>query len=148
MQLSPNMNRKSRQTQQGIMLLEALIGILIFSIGILAMISMQATAMRATIDAKYRSEASFLANEIIGAMWVDRVNLANYATSPGSPASCPSSPPCSWIGRVQTLLPQATGANAPEITIAGQQATVTVRWQRPGETGVSNHVAVAQINGA
>jgi type IV pilus assembly protein PilV len=142
------MNLKSQQTQQGIMLLEALIGILIFSIGILAMISMQATAMRATIDAKYRSEASFLANEIIGAMWVDRANLANYATSAGSPASCPSSPPCPWIARVQTLLPQATGLNAPEITIAGQQVTVTVRWQRPGETGVSNHVAVAQINGA
>jgi type IV pilus assembly protein PilV len=109
---------------------------------------MQATAMRATIDAKYRSEASFLANDIIGAMWVDRANLANYATSAGSPASCPSSPPCPWIARVQTLLPQATGLNAPEITIAGQQVTVTVRWQRPGETGVSNHVAVAQINGA
>jgi len=148
MQLSPNMNFKSQRTQQGVVLLEALIGILIFSIGILAMMSMQGTAMRATIDAKYRSEASFLANEIIGEMWVDRTNLASYATSPGSPASCPSSPPCAWIARVQALLPQATGANAPEIAIAGQQATVTVRWQRPGETAVSNQVAVALINGA
>jgi type IV pilus assembly protein PilV len=148
MQLRPDMKLESRTAEQGIMLLEALIGILIFSIGILAMISMQATAMRATIDAKYRSEAGFLANEIIGAMWVDRANLANYATSAGSPASCPAAPPCAWIARVQTLLPQATGLNAPEIAISGQQATVTVRWQRPGETGVSNHVAVAQINGA
>lgn len=130
------------------MLLEALIGILIFSIGILAMIGMQATAMRATIDAKYRSEASFLANEIIGAMWVDRTNLAGYATAPASPATCPSAPSCDWLTRVQAILPQATGANAPTIAIAGQQATVTVRWQRPGETTVSNHVAVAQINGS
>ena len=139
---------RAPDSQSGVMLLEALLGILIFSIGILALLGMQAVAMRATIDAKYRSEASFLANDIIGAMWVDRANLASYATSPGSPASCPAAPPCAWIGRVQTLLPQATGLNAPEIAIAGQQATVTVRWQRPGETGVSNHVAVAQINGA
>ena len=44
------------------MLIEALIGILIFSIGILALIGMQAAAIRNTADARYRSEASFLAN--------------------------------------------------------------------------------------
>jgi len=135
--------------QQGMMLLEALIGILIFSVGILALIGMQATAMRATIDAKYRSEASFLANEVIGRMWVgDKANLAAYATSPGSPATCPAAPVCSWIARVQTLLPQATGANAPEIAISGSEVTVTVRWQPPGDATVSNHVAVTQINGS
>lgn len=139
------MRRAARAKQQGVMLIEALVGILIFSVGILAMIGMQATAMRATIDAKYRSEAGFLANEIIGAMWVDRLQLANYATAT---ASCPGAPPCAWTTRVQSLLPQATGANAPSIEITGQQATVTVRWQRPGEATVSSHVVVAQINGS
>ena len=102
---------------------------------------------RATIDAKYRSEASFLANEIIGNMWVNRANLASYAT----PATCPAAPSCTWITRVQTLLPQdaAVPANtAPLIDVAGAQVTVTVRWKRPGETTVSNHTAVAQINGS
>lgn len=131
------------------MLIEALVGILIFSIGILAIIGMQATAMRATIDAKYRSEASFLANEILGGMWVDRANLANYATSPGTPAACPAAPPCTWLARVQSILPRATGANAPTIAVAGQEVTVTVRWQQPGtDTTVSNHTAVTQINGS
>ena len=125
------------------MLLEALIGILIFSIGILALIGMQATAMRTTMDAKYRSEASFLANEIIGRMWVDRANLASYAT----PAACPAAPSCAWIDRVSALLPNATGANAPEVAVAGNEVTVTVRWQPPGEAQASSHVAVTQING-
>lgn len=142
------MTLPSIRAQHGAMLIEALIGVLIFSIGILAMIGMQATAMRATIDAKYRSEASFLANEIIGNMWVDRANLAGYATDPGTPASCPGARPCAWLTRVQTILPQASGTNAPTIAISGQQATVTVRWQRPGESTVSNHVTVAQINGS
>lgn len=137
-----------RRNQQGVMLLEALIGILIFSIGILALIGMQATAMRATIDAKYRSEASFLANEVIGRMWVaDKTNLANFATSPGTPATCPASPVCPWITRVTQLLPNASGANAPEVAVAGNEVTVTVRWQPPGDTQASSHVAVTQING-
>ncbi len=131
--------------QQGVMLLEALIGILIFSVGILAMLGMQATAMRATIDAKYRSEASFLANEIIGQMWVDRAALNLYNDT----ASCPGpGKPCAWVARVQSLLPQAIGTEAPSIDVSGQQVTVTVRWKRPGETTPSNHTAITQINGS
>jgi len=142
------MNRITHR-QQGVMLLEALIGILIFSVGILALIGMQATAMRATIDAKYRSEASFLANEIVGLMWVsDKSNLAAFATSPGSPATCPGAPVCPWITRVERLLPNAIGANAPEIAIATNEVTVTVRWKAPGDAQASNHVAITQINGS
>jgi type IV pilus assembly protein PilV len=132
--------RKSLQRQDGVMLLEALIGILIFSIGILALLGMQAVAMRATIDAKYRSEASFLANEIVGVMWADPANLSDYAT-----ASCAGTPRCSdWLARVQTLLPNATGGNAPTIAVTNRQVQVTVRWQPPGDSA-SNHVVVAQI---
>jgi type IV pilus assembly protein PilV len=47
------MNRRGEQ--QGVMMIEVLIGILIFSIGILAMLGMQTMAMRATVDAKYRA---------------------------------------------------------------------------------------------
>lgn len=135
---------KPRARQSGVMLLEVLVGILIFSIGIVAMLGMQATAMRATVDAKYRTEASFLANEIIGQMWLDRANLANYQT----PASCPAGKPCPWITRVQGLLPNATGGNLPTIAVSGSQVTVTVRWRRPGESSDSNHVATATINGS
>lgn len=129
--------------QRGVMLLEALIGLLIFSVGILAMLGMQATAMRATIDAKYRSEAGFLANEIVGGMWANRANLAAYATAT---ASCPGDPPCAWVARVQSVLPQATGTEAPSIEVTGQRVTVTVRWKRPGETTASNHTTVTEIN--
>jgi type IV pilus assembly protein PilV len=104
---------------------------------------MQATAMRATVDSKYRSEASFLANEIIGQMWVDRNNLANYST----PANCAANAVCSaWLARVQAMLPNASGADAPTIVVAGQQVTVTIYWRRPGETDRSTHSVVATIN--
>jgi type IV pilus assembly protein PilV len=129
--------------QRGVMLIEALIGLLIFSIGILALLGMQATAMRATVDSKYRSEASFLANEIIGQMWVDRNNLANYST----PANCTANAVCNaWLARVQAMLPNASGADAPTIVVAGQQVTVTIYWRRPGEPDRSTHSVVATIN--
>lgn len=140
------MNIQTPSRQRGVMLLEALVGILIFSIGILAMLGMQTIGMRNTVEAKYRSEASYLANQIIGTMWVDRAVLANY-TDGGSPT-----PPnrTEWVAKVQATLPQATGANAPSILVNGTSVTVTVRWLRPGEaaTDFSQHVVIAQINGS
>lgn len=133
-----------RSRQQGVMLIEALIGILIFMLGILALIGMQAVAMQYTIDAKYRAEASFLANQIIGVMWVDRSNLNNYDTTGGGGTTQLTS----WVSQVQQTLPNATGANAPSIAISARQATVTIQWQRPGDTSVSRHTAVAEINDA
>lgn len=132
----------SASGQRGVMLIEALIGLLIFMLGILALIGMQAVAMQYTIDAKYRSEASFLANQIIGTMWVDRTNINAYDTTSGAGTTQRTA----WVSSVLETLPGATGANAPGIAISGRQATVTVSWQRPGEASASNHTAVAQIN--
>jgi len=59
----------SARRQSGVMLIEALIAILIFSIGILGIVGLQSSAVKASTDAKYRSEAALLANELIGRMW-------------------------------------------------------------------------------
>lgn len=52
------------------MLLEALIAILIFSIGILAIVALQAVSIKLAGDAKYRSDAALLAEEMLAQMWV------------------------------------------------------------------------------
>ena len=137
--------KANRKQQQGVVMLEALLGIFIFSIGILAMIGMQAVAVKNTIEAQYRIEAGFLANEIIGTMWVNNAaNPAAFAT-----ASCGSTPACAaWVTKVQLMMPGSTGALAPTIVVAGSQVTVTVFWQKAGETSSHNHQVVAQISRA
>jgi len=132
------------RSQAGVMLIEALIGILIFSIGILALIGMQGAAIRNTTDARYRSEASFLANQIIGQMWVDRSNLALYTTSGYAPRD-------SWVTNVATTLP---GIDVPSNTLtptiavgAENEVTVTIRWQQPGETTSRTLQMINRING-
>ncbi len=83
------MKSKSRSTsfnaQRGIMLLESLIAILVFSLGILAMVGMQAVSIAHTSQAKYRADASFAANKLIAQMWVDSdANMPLYATGGAS----------------------------------------------------------------
>ena len=129
---STRLAAKSRQG--GVALLEALIGILIFSIGILAVVGMQATAIRTVSDSKYRSEASFLANQLMSQLWTDAGNVSAYAY-PGSgavPARLGN-----WVTQVNNRLPGAS-AVPPIITISSATANgavvqIEVRWQLPEE---------------
>ena len=133
-----------RKNQSGVALLEALVGILIFSIGILALMGLQAQSIRNTVEAKYRNEAAYLANQIIGQMWVDRSNLAAYDTGGGANPNMTA-----WRTQVANTLPRVVvgGINSPTITVAGNQVTVTVFWQLPGSDSVLRQFAVvAQIN--
>ncbi len=134
------------------MLLEALIGILIFSVGILSMIGLQAASISNSANATYRSEASYLANQIIGQMWTDQANLASYSLNPTA-ASCPAGANTSsnanvnsWLNDVRRL-PQPASSIQQSIAIGkGYVVTVTLCWQAPNETVKHNFVASAQIN--
>lgn len=146
--------RPFRNAQSGVMLLEALIGILIFSLGILAMVGLQAMSIRFATDARERAEASNLATQLVGQMWLDRAALANYQY-PGSgtvPAVLTT-----WIAQVNDALPN-TATYPPIVAIAaptwttvpaasvGSQTTVTLRWKSPTDTDVHQFVMTAYIN--
>jgi type IV pilus assembly protein PilV len=158
-----------RAREEGVMLIEALIAILIFSIGILAVVGMQATAIKNVTESKSRSEAAFLAEELMAQMWIDQnispppvqvntsnVNVANYnyAGSVSPPARLGTiSPPTGWIGRVITKLPGATNV-LPKVTItnptpSGATVKIEIFWQLPEEATLGlpphSHTVMASI---
>ena len=130
------------------MLLEALVAILVFSAGIIGLIGLQAASIRSTTEAKYRTDAAFLANKVISQMWVDN-NLALAATYAGTGGT--GGPGyTAWLAEVSsatTGLPGATAAtNPPTIAIgANNVVTVTVRWQKPGDQLIHQYVTTTQI---
>jgi type IV pilus assembly protein PilV len=121
--------------QGGVMLLEALVAILIFSIGIIAVMGMQAVAITQVSQSKYRADASYLANQLIALMWVsDKTQLAAFASAGGNRAS--------WDASVAATLPKGVG----DVVIVGQTATVTVSWRMPDDVVTHRYVAVANLN--
>jgi type IV pilus assembly protein PilV len=128
--------------QGGVMLLEVLIAILIFSMGILAVVGMQATAIKNVTDSKYRSQAAFLTNKLLSQMWTDAGNISLY----NYPAGTTTVPPKlqNWLTNtantgVNDLLPDAAAAaNQPIVTVTGAtangaQVTIQVFWRMPEE---------------
>jgi type IV pilus assembly protein PilV len=162
-------------SQSGVALLEALIGILIFSLGILAMVAMQAAAVNAVADAQYRIEAANAANQLLSHMWVnvDRSSEANLQTSlltfehqtTGAAASCDFSGATAtnqvvkdWLTYLnyggpsgRSLLPNMEPVREvyQQIDIdtgTSNRVTITLCWRAPGDTTPHRHTVVAYIN--
>jgi type IV pilus assembly protein PilV len=143
--------------QSGIMLLEALIAILVFSLGILAVIAIQAASIKMAADAQLRSKAFLLADHLIGEMWANGGKIADLTTkfqtggseyaywlncyvSPNS--ACPS-PRDVLVGDALAGLPGISGDGGtlptvsitPGGTVGGEarnaRVTVTIFWRTP-----------------
>lgn len=109
------------QHQKGVMLLEALIGVLLFSIGIIAMMGLQANALATAGETRYRSEASFIAEQFISDMRNDNAYALTVDPNASTPLfvtatsnnTSPYTLGATTQARSQTLSPpQAPPANA------------------------------------
>lgn len=124
------MKRNSRPTpsgQQGVVLVEALVAILLFSIGVLAVAGLQAAMVKNTSESKFRADAAYLAQKRIGELWTSPDSLPLDGTS---------------------AVVATSGVPGGQISVAraGLQYTVTVTWQQPGEAQHS-FATVASIAG-
>lgn len=106
-----------RPAARGFTLIEVLVSILVFSLGILGAVGMQARVLQGAAQTGDRTRASLLANEIVSQMWArQNVNL-------------PSRNITAWNTLVGTPsmggLPNGTGTVS--VATAGGVATATVK---------------------
>jgi type IV pilus assembly protein PilV len=112
----------ARTSQAGVALIEVLVSVLLFSLGILGLIGLQTRAIGLSLDAEDRNRAALLANDIAATMWTTRT----VAIDPdvGEP---------SWNERASN--PQAGGlpGGSVQITsnIAANTADILITWRPP-----------------
>ena len=145
------------------MLIEVLCSLLIFAIGILAMVGLQAASVQQSTAARYRAIAATQANDLIGRMWVsDRTAATLQASFASGSGSTTNTGYASWYAAVQSSGLPKVSAQPPTVaftTVAGggssatssSLATITIYWTAPGEaipsgaTSAHKYVAMAQI---
>ena len=162
--------------QGGFMIIEALIAILIFSLGILGMIAMGGTAIGAQSDARYRTDASRLTENLASriAIGVPRTadpkdladSLSKYAhQSDGtvcgafSGTASTDSLITSWVIEAQTVgagLPGLPGVTDESMqvridnTVTGfNRVEITVCWRDPttaATAAMRRHTLVTYVN--
>jgi type IV pilus assembly protein PilV len=126
------------------MLLEALIAILIFSIGILGIVGLQATAVQQSTDARYRAEAAQLAEQLLGRMWVGDRTVANLRTQFNTCTSTSCAGYQAWYGTVKDRLPGiSTVSMMPSVNISNAPGsngvvTISIFWRAPSDDPNAN----------
>ena len=113
--------------QNGFVLMDVLVSILLFSVGVLALIGLQTAMTRNQTEAKVRADASYLANELIGQMWAQNLDLAKFTTG-----DCTNAPICKeWQAKVESTLPNGSGT----VNTDTDAVTITITWRTPsGDT--------------
>ncbi|RST51857.1 type IV pilus modification protein PilV [Variovorax sp. MHTC-1] len=109
--------------QSGIALLEVLVSILLFSLGILGLIGLQARAISLSTDAQDRNRAALLANDIASAMWLAKSVVVD--TGVGSV----------WQKRVSETRNAGLPTGAVTVkAVAGvsNSADIVITWKAPG----------------
>jgi type IV pilus assembly protein PilV len=143
--------RKLRTKQTGAYLLEALVGILIFSLGVLGIVGLQAAALRTTTDNSLRAEAVFAATQLMGQMWADvQGNLVtNYSSAPAGAAytawatELKSAQVGAWFQDPTVDFANAACNAAPSPT--SSSVFIQIFWQSPD--GVQHNYATCGLIG-
>jgi type IV pilus assembly protein PilV len=133
--------------QQGVMLLEAMIAVVIFSLGVLALVGLQSVAVREVTESKARSDASYMADRVLGDLAT--LNLAtgsanastlltDFAGNYTATVAPPSADPvlfAAWQTQLARTLPDGrltiSIESTPDPIKAGESvraATIEVRW--------------------
>lgn len=110
---------------RGSALIEALVAVLLFAIGIVALLRVLGTAVKDAGEVEYRAVAATLADETIGRMWVDRPNWNSYV---GVDDPVPALP-----NGLQT------------VAVAGNVVTINIRWTPPGAANERVHAVSATL---
>jgi type IV pilus assembly protein PilV len=137
-------NLSSRQS--GVVLLEALVAVFIFSFGILGLVGMYAASIKNSTEAKFRTDAAFLVESLVAQMQVadGASRKTNFASPDGSDFKI-------WRdNRVYPLLPGAkiTGAE-PSVEFGAtneNEVTITLKWRAKNDSSIRKYVVTSILD--
>lgn len=143
----------ARSRSAGFTMIEVLVALLVFSLGILGLVAIQATATRMATDASNRATATFLADQLLARMLIsDRTTAGTFAHKATGTTACNPSGAAStnavvtgWLVEVDKQLPNApTEQQQVVVNAATGEVTIRLCWQNGNETPhsltVSNQV--------
>jgi type IV pilus assembly protein PilV len=161
--------RSQASGSAGFTLVEALVAMLVFSMGVLALVGMYSASVRATRDAQFRIEATHYAGEILQTISaevarpggkVDPIDLMTFGLNTGGSAcgafnggqvDASRVALANWLARLAaaTGLPGAGGTGQQQVLVNTgnfNQVIVTVCWQAPGDTQPHSHQVIGNVN--
>ena len=133
-----------RQKQKGFTLLEVLVAMVVLSVGLLGLAGLMGASMRNNQSASQRTQAAWLAYDVIDRMRVNRTAAVavanNYNTTVGATACTFAGLACAdlndWKATLANALPAGDGSVA--VTALTGATRVVIQWNDSRGTGGNN----------
>ena len=109
--------------QRGMALLECLMALLIFSVGLLGLLGLEARVMNISVDSENRNRAALLASELASQMWLNNTVTPAVPAYTSLLANAGNQTLGGLPGGVATVVPVAGTTNAADITITWQEVS-------------------------
>jgi type IV pilus assembly protein PilV len=123
----------NRRNIEGFTLVEALVALLVLSIGLLGVAALQLTALQNNNNALFRSQATYLAYDIADRMRANRAaalaDAYQISVGAGVNPACASVAACdinAWQLMLGATLP--AGQGAIDTDVATGEATISIQW--------------------
>jgi type IV pilus assembly protein PilV len=111
------------RAQRGMALLECLMALLIFSIGLLGLLGLEARVMNISTNSENRNRAAMLASEVASQMWLNNTVLSTAPTIAAIAANAGNQTLGGLPGGVVTVTPVGVTTNAADITVTWQETS-------------------------
>ncbi len=118
--------------QRGGSLVDALLALLMFSLGMLALLRLLSSTLVESANAQYRNQASQLASSLVARMWTGDRSLSALQARFGDPGANEYQ---AWLRKVQISLPGTdVSALQPVVNIDAQRrVNIRLQWQSPSD---------------
>jgi type IV pilus assembly protein PilV len=134
--MKPIQCSRNAGAQCGMALLECLMALLIFSVGLLGLLGLEARVMNISTDSENRNRAAMLASEVASAMWL------NNTVDPLAPAIVAAG--VNAGDQTQGGLPSGVVA-VTAVPGATNAADITVTWQEVSDAPLSPSTLTTRV---
>lgn len=134
---SRRLRRANRHAaSRGVVLIDVLISVVVFAVGVLAIVGLQSVAVQQSSQAQYRAEATMLVNSLISRMWLTDRQVATLSARFATGGADYEA----WLATVEAQLPGV--ADFPPTVVVDSvpsgpaspptsRVTVTLQWKPP-----------------
>ncbi len=121
-----------RRGGRGGSLVDALLALLMFSVGMLALLRLLCSVLAESANAQYRNQASQLASALVARMWSGDRSVASLQARYGDASANDYQ---TWLATVKASLPGTDDvALQPVVSIDAQRhVAITLQWKAPSD---------------
>lgn len=133
----------------GYALADALIALLVVTVGTLGLLQLQGRLMNNSIESNFRIRAAMMTNELMSMASIDADDAPCFTVPVADQAGCNNAMAQTftqaWENEVNATFPGQGIVKGSAILDGNNRLSITIQWQRTANSALRNHNTIGQV---